>query len=205
MGVRRLVAQSFAVGTFARTGGAVKSEDDPLDPSPPRPMRSTLDAIRYLEQAVVGAEWTEGIVLRYGAFYGPGTGLASDPAGEQAEMIRRRRLPLVGRGGGVWSFTHVDDAAGATVAALERGRRGLYNIVDDEPVPVAEWLPALASTLGAKPPIRIPRWVGRLAAGEGVAVMMTEVRGASNEKAKRELGWQPRFPSWRQGFANGLG
>jgi nucleoside-diphosphate-sugar epimerase len=203
--VRRFVAQSFAVGTFARTGGPVKSEDDPLDPSPPRPMRATLDAIRHLEGSVVGAEWTEGIVLRYGAFYGPGTGLATEPPGEQAEMIRKRRFPLVGRGSGVWSFTHVEDAAGATVAALEQGRRGLYNVVDDEPAPVSEWLPALATALDAKPPWRMPRWLGRLAAGEGVAVMMTEVRGASNEKAKRELDWRPRHPSWRQGFANGLG
>jgi len=205
LGVRRFVAQSFAVGTFARTGGAVKSEDDPLDPDPPGPMLTSLEAIRYLEDAVVGAEWTEGIVLRYGAFYGPGTGLAIDPPGEQTEMIRKRRFPMVGDGGGMWSFTHVEDAAGATVAALEHGRRGVYNIVDDEPAPVSEWLPALATALGGKPPRRVPRWVGRLAAGEGVAVVMTEGRGASNEKAKRDLDWQPRHPSWRQAFENGLG
>jgi nucleoside-diphosphate-sugar epimerase len=204
VGVRRFVAQSFAVGTFARTGGPVKAEEAPLDPDPPRPMRTSLDAIRHLEDAVVGAEWTTGIVLRYGAFYGPATSLAGDPPGEQVEMIRKRRFPLVGRGDGVWSFTHVEDAAGATVAALEHGQAGIYNIVDDEPAPVAEWLPALAAALGAKPPVRIPRWMGRLAAGEGVAVMMTEVRGASNEKAKRELDWRPRYPSWRQGFATGL-
>ena len=205
VGIRRFVAQSFAVGTFARTGGAVKVEDDPLDPNPPGPLRTSLDAIRHVENAVAGAEWTTGIVLRYGALYGPATSLAGDPPGEQVEMVRKRRFPLVGRGGGVWSFTHVEDAAGAAVAALDHGRASIYNIVDDEPAPVSEWLPALAVALGAKPPVRIPRWIGRLVAGEGVAVMMTEVRGASNEKAKRELDWQPRYPSWRQGFATGLG
>ncbi|HSJ17704.1 MAG TPA: NAD(P)-dependent oxidoreductase [Solirubrobacterales bacterium] len=204
-GVRRFVAQSFLVGTYERTGDAVKSEDDPLDPNPPTPMRTTLDALRYLENAVAGAAWTDGIVLRYGAFYGPGTGFATDPAGEMTEMIRKRRLPVVGGGGGVWSFTHVDDAAGATFAALEHGRRGVYNVVDDEPAPVSEWLPQLAATLGAKPPRRVPRWVGRLLAGEGATMMMTEARGASNAKAKRGLDWQPRHPSWRRGFAAALG
>jgi len=205
VGIRRFVAQSFLVGTYERTGDAVKSEDDPLDPNPPVPMRTTLDALRYLENAVAGAEWTDGIVLRYGAFYGPGTSFATRPDGEMTEMIRKRRLPVVGGGRGVWSFTHVDDAAGATVAALEHGRRGTYNVVDDEPATVSEWLPALAAAVGAKRPRRVPRWVGRLLAGEGATMMMTEARGASNSKAKRELDWHPRHPSWRRGFATALG
>jgi nucleoside-diphosphate-sugar epimerase len=203
VGVSRFVAQSYAGWPYARTGGLVKSEDDPLDPSPPEAFRTTIDAIRHLEEAVVGAEWTDGIVLRYGAFYGPGTGLATDPPGDQAEMVRKRRFPLVGGGTGVWSFIHIEDAAAAAVAALEHGRPGLYNIVDDEPAPVRDWLPALAAALEAKPPLRVPRWVGRLAAGEAATVMMTESRGASNEKAKRVLDWHPRQPSWRQGFRNG--
>jgi nucleoside-diphosphate-sugar epimerase len=146
---------------------------------------------------VVGADWTVGIVLRYGGFYGPHTSLAPD--GEHTELIRARKFPVVGSGDGVWSFVHIGDAAEATVAALERGERGVYNVVDDEPAPVKEWLPAVAEAIGAKPPRHVPRWLGRLAAGEAAAVMMTEIRGASNEKAKRELGWTPAHPSWRQG------
>ncbi len=199
VGVRRFVIQSFAGWPFARSGGPVKSEDDPLDPAPPQAMRRTLDAIRYLEDAVVHADWTEGIVLRYGGFYGPGTSLAADS--EYLEQIRRRRFPVVGNGAGVWSFVHIEDAADATAAAVQRGRRGIYNIVDDEPARVADWLPAVAGTLGAKPPHRVPRVLGRLLAGEAATVMMTEMRGASNAKAKRELGWQPSHPSWREGFA----
>jgi nucleoside-diphosphate-sugar epimerase len=200
VGVRRFVAQGVAgYGAYARTGGPVKSEEDPLDPAPAREMRETLAAIRHLEEAVLGARWTEGIVLRYGAFYGPGTSLASGE--EQFELVRRRKFPLVGDGGGVWSFIHVADAAEATLAAVERGSHGVYNVVDDDPAPVAEWLPALAQTLGAKKPLRVPRFVGRLFAGEPGVVMMTEVRGASNAKAKRELRWRPSHPSWRQGFA----
>jgi nucleoside-diphosphate-sugar epimerase len=205
VGIKRFVAQSYAGWAFARTGGAVKSEEDPLDPHPAERLRSTLQAIRHLEQAVTGADWTEGIVLRYGGFYGPGTNLGTNPPGEMLEMIRRRKLPVVGGGGGVWSFVHIEDAATATVAALERGRRGTYNIVDDEPAPVAQWLPALADAVGAKRPPRVPKWLGRLIAGEAATVMMTEVRGASNAKAKRELDWKPRYASWRQGFAEGLG
>jgi nucleoside-diphosphate-sugar epimerase len=182
-----------------RTGAPVKSEEDPLDPTPAREMRETQAAIRHLEQAVLGAEWTEGIVLRYGAFYGPGTSLA--PGAEQFELVRRRKFPLVGDGGGVWSFIHIADAAEATLAAIERGHRGVYNVVDDDPAPVAEWLPALAVELGAKKPMRVPRLIGRLFAGEAGVVMMTEVRGASNARAKRELSWRPAHPSWRQGFA----
>jgi nucleoside-diphosphate-sugar epimerase len=204
-GVRRFVAQSFAGWPYARTGGPVKSEDDPLDPEPPEPVRRTLEAIRHLEGAVVGADWTEGIVLRYGGFYGPGTGFAISPPGEQVEMLRKRRFPIVGGGSGVWSFIHIEDAAAATVAAVEHGRRGVYNIVDDEPAPVSQWLPAAAAAVGAKRPLRVPKWVGRIVAGEAVTMMMTEVRGASNAKAKRELDWRPRYASWRQGFANGLG
>jgi nucleoside-diphosphate-sugar epimerase len=199
VGVRRFVAQSNGAFVYARTGGPVKGEEDPLDPSPAREMRTLMTAILHLEQAVLGAGWTEGIVLRYGAFYGPGTSMA--PGAEQFELIRRRRFPLVGDGGGVWSFIHTADAADATVAAVSRGGRGVYNVVDDDPAPVAEWLPALAQTLGAKKPIRLPRFVGRLFAGEAGVVLMTGLRGASNAKAKRELGWRPAHPSWRQGFA----
>ncbi len=200
VGVRRFVAQGVATfGVYGRTGAPVKSEEDPLDPSPVPAMRGTVAAIRHLEQAVLGASWTEGIVLRYGAFYGPGTSLAAGAG--QFELIRRRKFPLVGDGGGVWSFIHVADAADATLAAIEHGSRGVYNVVDDDPAPVAEWLPALAQTLGAKKPMRVPRFVARLLAGEAGVVMMTEIRGASNEKAKRELRWRPAHSSWRQGFA----
>ena len=202
-GVKRFIAQSYAGWPFARTGGPVKSEDDPLDPSPPDGIRQSFDAIRYLERAVTGADWTEGIVLRYGGFYGPGTSL-DGPGSEHVEAIRKRLFPLIGDGAGVWSFIHIEDAAEATVAALERGRRGIYNVVDDEPARAADWLPELARAIGAKPPRRMPRWLGRLLGGEAVAIMMTEVRGASNAKAKRELGWQLRYPSWRQGFKEGL-
>ena len=199
VGVRRFVAQSFAGWPYARSGGPVKSEDDPLDPEPLEPMRGALDAIRYLEQAVIAADWTEGIVLRYGGFYGAGTSL-DGKNGEHAQMIRERKFPVVGDGSGVWSFIHIEDAAEATVAAIERAPSGIYNIVDDEPAPVAEWLPAAAAALGAKPPRRVPRWLGRLLAGEVATVMMTEVRGASNAKAKRELRWRPSHPSWREAF-----
>ncbi|MGZ4218562.1 MAG: NAD-dependent epimerase/dehydratase family protein [Solirubrobacteraceae bacterium] len=200
VGVRRFVAQGIAgYGAYARSGGPVKREEDSLDPAPVREMRETLAAIRHLEAAVLGAEWTEGIVLRYGAFYGPGTSLA--PGEEQFELIRKRKFPVVGDGGGVWSFIHVADAAEATVAAVEHGSRGVYNVVDDDPAPVADWLPALARQLGAKKPVRVPRFIGRLFAGEAGVVMMTEIRGASNAKAKRELAWHPAHPSWRDGLA----
>ena len=204
VGARRFVAQSFGGWPYAREGGPVKTEEDPLDPDPPRTLRETLSAIRYLENAVLTAEPIEGIALRYGGFYGPGTSLGLDPVGEQVEAVGKRRFPIVGSGGGVLSFIHIEDAATATVAAVESGRPGVYNIVDDEPAPAREWLPALAQAVGAKPPRRVPRWVGRLLAGEALTTMMTEARGASNEKAKPELGWQPRYPSWRQGFATGL-
>jgi nucleoside-diphosphate-sugar epimerase len=200
VGVKRFIAQSYTSWPFARTGGAVKTEEDPLDPTPPKAMRKSLDAIRHVEDAVTGADWTEGIVLRYGGFYGPGTSLSRE-GGAQLEQIRQRKFPVVGDGGGVWSFVHIEDAAEATVAAVTRGRRGIYNIVDDDPAPVAEWLPVAARAVGAPAPRHVPRWLGRIAAGEAGVVMMTEVRGASNEKAKRELGWKPRHASWREGFA----
>ncbi|MBO0730633.1 MAG: NAD(P)-dependent oxidoreductase [Acidimicrobiaceae bacterium] len=200
IGVQRFVAQGVAAyGAYMRTGGPIKSEEDPVDPTPAREMRETLAAIRHLEEAVLGARWTEGIVLRYGAFYGPGTSMA--PGEEQFELVRKRKYPLVGDGGGVWSFIHVADAADATVAAIERGGRGVYNVVDDDPAPVAEWLPSLARELGAKKPMRVPRFIGRMFAGEAGVLMMTDIRGASNAKAKRELEWRPAHPSWREGFA----
>jgi nucleoside-diphosphate-sugar epimerase len=198
VGVKRFIAQSYTSWPYARTGGAVKNEDDPLDPNPAREMRESFAAIRHVEDAVTAADWTVGIVLRYGGFYGPGTSLA--PGGEQFEMVRKRKFPLIGNAAGVWSFVHIADAAEATVAAVDHGERGIYNIVDDDPAPVSEWLPLLAQALGAKKPFRVPRFVGRLAAGEAGAIMMTDTRGASNAKAKRELGWQPAHPSWRQGF-----
>jgi 2-alkyl-3-oxoalkanoate reductase len=202
-GARRFVAQSFAGWPFARVGGPVKTEDDPLDPDPPAQLRRTLDAIRHLESAVLGTEGVEGVVLRYGGFYGPGT--SAGEGGFMLEDLRRRRFPLVGAGTGVWSFVHIDDAATATVAAVERGAPGIYQIVDDDPAPVSEWLPALAAAVGARPPRRVPAWVARLAGGAHGVVLMTEVRGASNAKARRELGWRPAWPSWRQGFRAGLG
>jgi nucleoside-diphosphate-sugar epimerase len=197
VGVRRFVAQSF-FAAYERTGGPVKTEDDSFGPHPAKEMRETVAAIRHVEDSVLAATWTQGIVLRYGGFYGPGTSLG--PEGEQTEAVRRRQFPVVGDGGGVWSFIHIADAAEATVAAIERGNRGVYNIVDDEPARVADWLPVLARTLGAKEPWHVPRFVGRLLTGEIGVAMMTELRGASNAKAKRELGWSPAHASWRQGF-----
>ena len=205
VGARRFVAQSFGAFRWARTGGPVLTEADPLDPDPPAALRAALVGILHVERAVTTIEWGEGLVLRYGGFYGPGTAISLAPDAQMAAPVRKRRFPIIGDGGGVWSHIHIDDAAAATVAAVDHGGPGIYNIVDDEPAPVREWLPVLASALGAKPPRRIPRWLGRLAAGEAATLMMTEARGASNEKAKRELGWQPRYASWRQGFAQGLG
>src|SRR4051795_76870 len=196
--VKRFVAQSFAGWPYARVGGPVKTEEDPLDPDPEKHFRQTLAAIRHLETAVTGAEGVDGIVLRFGGFYGPGTSLA--PGGFHYEVIRKRRFPVVGSGGGVWSFLHIDDAARATLAAVERGAPGLYNVVDDDPAPVSEWLPAVAEAIGGPPPRHVPTWVGRIAAGNAAVAMMTSIRGASNAKAKRELGWQPLWPSWRDGF-----
>jgi nucleoside-diphosphate-sugar epimerase len=204
VGARRFVAQSYGAFRFARTGEPVQTEADPLDPDPPAPLRTGVEAILHLERAVTTIEWGEGLALRYGGFYGPGTSISLAPDAVMAAPIRKRRFPIVGDGGGVWSHVHVEDAATATAVAVERGERGIYNVVDDDPAPVREWLPVLASALGAKPPRRVPRWLGRLLAGEAATVMMTEVRGASNEKAKRELGWRPAHPSWRTGFAESL-
>jgi 2-alkyl-3-oxoalkanoate reductase len=205
VGARRFVAQSFGAFRFARTGGPVQTEDDPLDPDSSGAQQPGVEAILYLERAVTTIEWGEGLVLRYGGFYGPGTSISLAPDAQMAGPIRKRRFPVVGDGGGVWSLIHIEDAATATAIAVERGGPGIYNVVDDEPAPVREWLPVLASALGAKPPRRVPRWLGRLAGGEVATIMMTQVKGASNEKAKRELGWTPRYASWRQGFAQGLG
>ena len=203
-GARRAVVQSFTGWPFARTGGPVKTEDDPLDPHPPAALRRTLEAIRHLEATTTAIDWGEGLVLRYGGFYGPGTGISVGEEGNMAEAVRARRFPVVGAGDGVWSLVHIEDAAAATADAVERGAAGIYQVVDDEPAPVREWLPALASAIGAPPPRRVPRWLGRALAGQAATVMMTESRGASNAKAKRELGWRLAFPSWRQGFAEGL-
>jgi nucleoside-diphosphate-sugar epimerase len=198
-GVKRFIAQSFCGWTYGRSGEPVKTEADALDVDPPEELRRTLEAIQYLEGAVAGSVSPEGIVLRYGSFYGPDSGMLSRA---MIDQVRRRRVPLIGGGGGQWSFIHVEDAASAAVAAIERGVAGnIYNIVDDEPATVSEWLPALATLVGARPPIRVPAWLGRLFAGEHLVSMMTEVRAGSNAKAKRELGWQPAHPSWRQGFA----
>jgi nucleoside-diphosphate-sugar epimerase len=205
VGARRFVAQSFGAFRTAPGGGPAQSEADPIDPDSPAPPRTALAALLYLEQAVTTIEWGDGLALRYGGFYGPGTGISRAPDAVMAAPIRKRRFPIVGDGGGVWSHIHIEDAAAATAVAVERGRPGVYNVVDDEPAPVREWLPVLASALDAKPPRRVPRWLGRLLAGETATVMMTEVKGASNEKAKRELGWELRYPTWRQGFAPGLG
>jgi nucleoside-diphosphate-sugar epimerase len=197
-GVKRFVAQSFGGWPYARTGGPIKSEQDPLDPEPPRELAPTFDAIKYLERVVTNASELDGVVLRYGAFYGPDTGIFD---GAFVEQLRHRRVPLIGSGNGWWSFLHVEDATEATAIAVERGSPGIYNIVDDEPAPVREWLPALAEMLGAKPPFRVPEWLARMIAGEHMVVMMTQCRAGSNAKAKRDLGWRPAHPSWRDGFA----
>jgi nucleoside-diphosphate-sugar epimerase len=199
-GTKRFIAQSYGSWNYARTGTGLKSEEDELDPNPPANQRASLAAIRYLEDAVVGAG---GIALRYGTFYGPGTGFALD--GDLVELVRKRRLPIVGDGAGVWSFIHLDDAATATVAAIDRGEPGVYNISDDEPAPVSVWLPELAKAVRAKPPRTVPVWLGRLATGEVGVSMMTKIRGVSNAKATRELGWRPHYATWRHGFRTGLG
>jgi nucleoside-diphosphate-sugar epimerase len=200
-GATRFLAQSYTGWPNAREGGPVKTEDDPLDPHPPRAMRESIAAIRYLEETVTAAEGMAGLALRYGSLYGPGTSMAD----EYAAMIRRRKFPVVGDGAAVWSFVHVADAAAATAAALDHGAPGVYNIVDDEPAPISEWLPELAAMLGAEPPRHIPAWIGRLATGEVGVAMMTQSRGSSNAKARRELQWEPAHPSWRTGFAETVG
>jgi 2-alkyl-3-oxoalkanoate reductase len=202
-GAKRFLAQSFCGWPYAREGGPVKTEEDPLDPNPPEAMRGILDAIRYLESTVPGAEGIEGVVLRYGPFYGPGTSVGK--GGSMLKDVRRGRLPVVGKGTGVWSFCHIDDAAQATVSAIDRGAPGIYNIVDDEPAQVSEWLPVLAEAAGGRSPRRVPAWLARLIVGPAAVAMMTEARGASNAKAKREIGFEPRWKSWREGFESGLG
>ena len=199
-GVQRFLAQSFCGWPYARAGGAVKTEADPLDPDPPKELSRALAAIRYLEGIVTQSSSPEGIVLRYGAFYGDNTGLFDGPLLEQ---IRRRRAPVIGSGNGWWSFVHIDNAAQAAALAIERGVGGaIYNIVDDEPAPVREWLPVLAKLLAAKPPRHVPAWLARIFGGEHLVAMMTEARAGSNAKAKAELGWRPDHSSWRTGFAN---
>lgn len=203
VGARRFIAQSFCGWPFAREGGPIKTEQDPLDPNPPTSFAKTLAAIRHLEDTVRKTMDLQAFALRYGLFYGPGTGIAKD--GPVAELIRKRMLPIVGNGAGIWSFIHVHDAARATVASISSDSPGIYNVVDNEPAPVTTWLPALADAVGAKPPYRVPVWLGKLAIGEGGVSMMTQIRGGSNAKAKRELGWEPTYQTWRRGFVEGLG
>jgi nucleoside-diphosphate-sugar epimerase len=201
-GARCFIAQSFGNWNYERTGSAAKTEDDPFDADPPAAQRQSLAAIRHLERAVVNATELTGIALRYANFYGPGTSYAAD--GDVAGLLRKRAFPVIGDGAGVWSFIHVDDAAAATLAAMERGLRGAYNIADDDPAPVAEWLPEIARRLGAPAPRHVPVWLGRMAAGEVGVSLMTRIRGASNAKARGELRWAPVHASWREGFARGL-
>jgi nucleoside-diphosphate-sugar epimerase len=202
VGARRLIAQSFCGWPFAREGSPVKTEEDPLDPNPPTSFSKTLGAIRYLEDTVKKTVDLQALALRYGPFYGPGSGIAKD--GPIIKLVRNRMMPIIGNGAGIWSFIHIHDAASATVAAVSNGSPGIYNIVDDEPAPVSLWLAALADAIGAKPPYRVPVWLGKLAIGEGGVSMMTQIRGGSNAKAKRELGWKLIYPSWRQGFVEGF-
>jgi len=201
-GARRLIAQSYTGWNNAREGGPVKDETDPLDRYPLNAMKKSMAAIRHVESTVPALEDLEGVVLRYGSLYGPDTGMTSS---EGLELIRKGRFPVIGDGAGVWSFVHTADAASATVAALDQGSPGIYNVVDDDPAPARDWLPYLAEQAGAKPPRRIPKWLGRIAAGEVPVSMMTRIRGSSNAKAKRELGWEPRYSSWREGFTAEVG
>jgi nucleoside-diphosphate-sugar epimerase len=201
-GARKLVAQSYTGWANQRTGGRIKTEADPLDADPPQSMTRTLAAIQRLEHIVLNTAGLNGIALRYGSLYGPGTNISLE--GEIVEMVRQRKFPLVGGGAGVWSFIHVDDAARATQLAIERGAPGVYNIVDDEPAEVAMWLPDLARAVNAKPPFRLPAWIGRFAIGDAGVSMMTRVRGSSNARAKQALGWRPAYVSWRDGFRRGL-
>jgi len=201
-GAQRLVAQSIAFA-YAPMGAGPKREDDPLWDDAPWPWSRSVAALRELDDAVTGTEGIDGLVLRYGFFYGPGTAYA--PGGFFDREVRRRRFPVVGKGSGVFSFVHVDDAADATVAAVARGAPGIYNVVDDEPAPLREWLPVYADALGAKRPRRVPRLLARLVAGEYTVALATELRGASNERARTGLGWAPRYSSWRQGFREAAG
>jgi nucleoside-diphosphate-sugar epimerase len=202
IGTRRFIAQSYCGWPYARKGGPIKTEEDPLDPKPPESFVKTLAAIKYLEEKMRSVTFLEGLALRYGAFYGPGNAIGK--GGSVWKLVRKRRLPLVGGGGGIWSFIHISDAASATVAAVTNGTPGIYNIVDDEPAPVSKWLPALAKAIGAKPPYRIPHWLGELTIGKAGVGIMTNIRGCSNAKAKQELHWTPIYPSWRVGFVDAL-
>jgi 2-alkyl-3-oxoalkanoate reductase len=200
VGTRRFIAQSLCGWPFARVGGPVKTEEDPLDPNPPAGFSKTLAAIRYLEDAIRNTQGMEALALRFGLLYGPGTTFAKDSP--IVDLIRSRGIPIVGGGGGIWSFLNVHDAARATAVAVTGGEQGIYNIVDDEPAPVSIWLPFLADILGAKPPLKVPAWLGKKTIGEGGVSLMTKIRGGSNVKAKRLLGWQPVYPSWRDGCTN---
>ena len=201
-GTGRIVAQSIAF-VYEPVGGWVKAEDAPVMDTAPGPFGEALRSVFDLERQVTGAEGMEGIVLRYGFFYGPGTAYAGD--GYYAGEVRRRRFPVVGRGEGTFSFIHIEDAAAATAAACERGAPGIYNVSDDDPARMRDWVPAYAEAVGAKRPLRVPVFLARLVAGSAAAALATETRGAANEKAKRELDWQPRYPTWRQGFREALG
>ena len=203
VGVRKFVAQSNAIWV-ERTAGPVVDESGRLEPNPPADAEAVVAALRHLEDAVTGITWADGIAIRYGAFYGPGTGVETAPGAVMAELIRKRRVPIIGGGGGVVSWVHITDAASATVAAIERGKAGIYHVADDEPAPVRELLPVLARALGGKPPRRVPAWPVRLLAGKAPVHMMTQARGISSEKTKRELGWTLQYPSWRTGFTEGL-
>lgn len=203
VGVRTFVAQSNAVWV-ERTGGPVTDENGRLEPNPPADAEPTVGALRHLEDAVTGIRWADGIAIRYGNFYGPGTGVETAPGAVMAELIRKRMVPIIGGGGAMTSWVHITDAASATVAAIERGRPGIYHVADDEPAPAGDVLSALARALGAKPPRRVPAWLVRLVAGQPPVFMMTQACGISSEKIKRQLGWTPRYPSWRSGFTEGL-
>ena len=202
VGARRFVAQSFGNWNYAPEGGPVKTEADPLDPDPPATMSKSLGAIRYLERAVLESEEVEGVVLRYANLYGPGASMGK--GGGLLDQVRGRKVPIIGDGAGVWSFIHLDDAAGATALAVDRGAPGVYNVADDEPAAASAWVPELARIAGAKPPRRVPAWLARPLAGEAAVSMFTRIRGASNAKAKRELGWALTYPSWRDGFRHGI-
>lgn len=199
-GARVFVAQSYAGWPCERSGARIKTEDDPFDPNPPKSMAKTLAAIRTLEELVTNTSGMAGVALRYGGFYGPGTSLY--PGGAFAEPVRLRQMPIVGDGAGVWSFLHIDDAAHATKLAVERGIPGVFNITDDEPAEARTWIPELARLMHAKPPRHVPVWIARLVIGDAGVSMMTQIRGASNAKAKRVLSWKPTYATWRQGFAH---
>jgi len=201
-GARRFIAQSYAGWPYERSGSRVKTEDAPFDANPPANQRRSFEAIQYLERQVTGAD-LDGVVLRYGGFYGPGSNM--NRSGDVADVVRKRQFPIVGDGRGVWSFCHLEDGASATVAAVERGAPGIYNVCDDEPVEIGTWLPEYARTIGAPPPRHVPVWLGRLLGGDVTVSMMTKVRGASNAKARVAFDWKPRYATYQEGFSAGLG